>query len=131
MTALVLALAAVLYFLWQRYHRLRYRRQALRLLAELESDPQLPSAALLASLSVLMRRAILCTFERERCAALSGEAWLHFLDQGFADAPFATGVGRCLAQGPYQPDSDFDRAALLTLCRRRLQKLPAMQRSRV
>ncbi len=128
--ALLVLLILGLCLLARRARRLRYRRQALRQLAELETDMQLPSAALLSALSALLRRAMLCAFDREECAALTGEAWLRFLDRDLRDAPFSSGSGRALGQGPYQPECDFDRAALLVLCRRRLKKLPAAPRHR-
>lgn len=126
---LLLLLAISLFLLIRRTRRSAYRRQALRQLAALETDQQLSPAELLTALSALLRRAVLCAFDRKSCAGLSGEAWLQFLDRGFRDAPFSTGPGRCLEQGPYQPECSFDRAALLTLCRQRLQKLPAAPRS--
>ena len=122
--ALLVLLVFGLFLLVRRIRRLGYRRQALRQLATLERDLKLPPAALLSALSSLLRRAVLCAFDREECAGLVGEDWLQFLDRGFRDAPFSSGSGRCLGQGPYQPVCDFDRAALLALCRRRLKKLP-------
>lgn len=128
--ALLLLLCLGLWLLLRRARRLRYRRQALQQLTELERNLQLSPSALLSALSALLRRAMLCTFDRQSCAGLSGEAWLLFLDQGFRDAPFSSGVGRCLGQGPYQQECNFDRVALLALCRRRLKKLPAAPRNR-
>ena len=130
LTALLALLIFGLYLLSCRTRRLRYRRQALQQLTALETDRQLPPAALLGALSSLLRRAMLSAFDRKECAALSGEAWLAYLDRGFPDAPFSRGIGRCLEQGPYQRDCDIDRAALLELCRRRLKKLPAAPRQR-
>ncbi|WP_432822643.1 DUF4381 domain-containing protein [Trichloromonas sp.] len=130
LTLLLALLILGFYLLARRARRLRYRRQALRQLAELEADRQLSPAALLSALSALLRRAMLCAFDREECAGLTGEAWLRFLDRDLRDAPFSTGHGRVLGQGPYQPECDFDRVALLALCRRRLKKLPAAPRQR-
>ena len=130
LTALLALLVFGLYLLMCRARRLGYRRQALQQLTRLETDLQLPPTALLAALSTLLRRAMLCAFDRRESAALSGEAWLTYLDRGFQDAPFSRGIGRCLDQGPYQRACDFDRDALLALCRRRLKKLPAAPRQR-
>ena len=125
LAALFLVLALAVFLLWHRSRRLRYRRQSLRQLKELETDLQISPTALLAALSTLLRRAMLNAFGHQACAGLSGEDWLQFLDRGFADAPFSAGVGRVLDQGPYQPASSFDRTVLLALCRRRLKTLPA------
>ncbi len=130
LTALLALLIFGLYLLSCRARRLGYRRQALQQLTALETDQQLPATALLGALSSLLRRAMLSAFDRKQCAALSGEAWLTYLDRGFPDAPFSRGIGRCLEQGPYQRDCNFDRAALLALCRRRLKNLPAAPRQR-
>ncbi len=127
---LLALLCLVLWLLGRRARRLRHRRQALRQLARLRADEQMPDRELLSALSALMRRAVLCSFDREECAGLTGEAWLRFLDEGFNDAPFSAGPGRPLAEGPYRPECAFDRGALLALCRRRLKTLPASPRKR-
>lgn len=130
LTALCVVLGIAVFLFIRPARRLRYRRQALRQLAELEKDGHLAPDALLAALSALLRRAVLCAFDREVCAGLTGEAWLRFLDQGLGGAPFSSGAGRVLEQGPYRRGCDFDRAALLALCRRRLKKLPPAPRRR-
>lgn len=121
----VLALACL--FLWRRARRLGYRRQALRLLTGLERTDT-TGHALLAELSILLKRAALCAFPEENCAGLSDEAWLRFLDRSLPDRPFSTGAGSCLATGPYQRSAEIDRAALLSLCRRWLRRLPPAPR---
>jgi cbb3-type cytochrome oxidase subunit 3 len=128
LVALVIVLLLLLFFLWQRARRLRYRRAALRQLHALEENDALPPSALVAELSALLRRAALCAFPDESCAGLSGEEWLRFLDRSRQEQPFSTGVGRCLATGPYQREVEIERAELLRLCRCWLQKLPPMPR---
>lgn len=130
LVAVLLLVALGLVLLSRRSRRLRFRREALQKLAVLEKDLQLPPAKLLAELSTLLRRAMLCSFERKECAGLTGDNWLNFLDRGFKDSPFSSELGRCLAKGPYQPGCDYDRDALLALCRRRLKKLPAAPKQR-
>lgn len=130
LAALCVVLGIAVFLFIRPARRLRYRRQALRQLAELEKDGQLTPEALLAALSALLRRAALCAFDREACAGLTGEARLKFLDQGLKDEPFSRGPGYALGLGPYQPVCDYDRAALLALCRRRLKKLPPVPRRR-
>lgn len=130
LAGLVVLLVFLSLLLWQRQRRLRYRRQALRQLTRLEQTYELASHALLAELSMLLKRAALSAFPVEQCAGLCDEAWLHFLDRSLPDQPFSTGVGRCLASGPYQYRVEFDRAALLGLCRRWLRRLPPAPRRR-
>ncbi len=123
---LVLVLAWVL---GKRRKRLRYRRAALRQLAKLERQ-KLADRDLLVRVSSLLRRAALAAFPQSGCAGLQGENWLLFLDahdQG-ADA-FSHGPGRCLAAGPYQPAPQYDRAALLGVCRSWLKQLPPQPRA--
>ncbi|SEA23232.1 protein of unknown function [Desulfuromusa kysingii] len=125
---LLLLILLLLWFLWQRAQRLRYRRQVLQQLdqlAKMDSDH-----TLIAELSVLLRRSALHAFPDENCAALNGEEWLQFLDRHAAEPSFTTGIGRCLAAGPYQPTSEVDRDALLALCRCWLKRLPPTLRSR-
>lgn len=119
----------LLWLLWRRIQRLRYRRQALHTLAELEKTV-VPMTSLITELSMLLRRSALCAFPGENCASLSGEAWLEFLDRPLTEKPFTAGVGRCLADGPYQPTVEVDREALLALCRHWLKHLPPTPRSR-
>jgi Domain of unknown function (DUF4381) len=129
LVGLLLILALLLLLGWQRSLRLRYRRQALRRLTDLEQD-SLPVHSLLAELSQLLRRAALCAFPEDNGAGLNGEEWLRFLELRLKQSPFTTGVGRCLASGPYQPAVEIDRDALLSLCRRWLRRLPPAPRRR-
>ncbi len=121
-------LILLLLLLWQRGRRLRYRRQALRQLVCLAQTGEITSHVLLAELSTLLKRAALCAFPEEHCAGLSGEAWLRFLDRSLPNKLFTTGVGRCLANGPYQQTVEIDQEALLSLCRRWLRRLPPAPR---
>lgn len=130
LTALLGAAMLLLLLVWRRFRRLRYRREALRRLAELKIANELPANALLAELSRLLRRAALCADPQGQCASLSGEDWLRFLDRPLKENPFSQGPGRCLAVGPYQRTVEFDREALLTLCSRYLRTLPPAPRLR-
>lgn len=128
LTGLAIGLVLLLWILWKRARRLRYRRDALYQLTRLEQASSLPDNTLVAELSALLRRAALCAFPGESCAGISGEAWLHFLDRPLKDEPFSSGVGRPLATGPYQRSVEVERTELLLLCRRWLQRLPPMPR---
>jgi len=138
------ALAAVL-AAWGAVRRVRrwrcdaYRRSALRDLALIRArlaDPARRAPAL-ADLAELVRRSALQGAPRERVAALSGEAWLAFLDAGVGGDAFRAGAGRLLAVAPYRPPAaiaQLDAAELQTLCalvarwlrsHRRLRAAPA------
>lgn len=72
---------------WQRYHRNRYRREALAQLVRVAAALDTPPA--IAELSALLKRTALVAFPREAVATLHGEAWRAFLctrgAPGFAD----------------------------------------------
>jgi len=123
LTVLCCALTA-LFFAVRRHNRLRYRREALQQLKELEKNRQMPSQTLLAELSALLRRVSRCTEAENASARLIGQDWLRFLDQNLPDAPFSRGPGRILEHGPYRPASEFDRDALIHLCRQRINTWP-------
>ena len=99
-----------------RQRRDRWRRAALR---ELRCLRILEPAVVVRELSVLLRRVALQRYPRAEVAALSGEAWLAFLDGAMGkDAPFKNGAGRILSVGPYAPDIAVETDALLSLCER-------------
>lgn len=90
--------------------RNRYRREALRELAALESgagDGATRTAALRA-LPGLLRRTALAAWPREAVAPLSGDAWLAFLDRAYGGDGFGKGPGRLVALAAYEPDADLD-----------------------
>ncbi|PLX79874.1 MAG: DUF4381 domain-containing protein [Desulfuromonas sp.] len=123
---LLLVLAAV--FVSRRRKQGRYRRAALSRLDLLKTSYRSDGDGrkLLRELSQLLRQAAVCHFPREDCAGLVGDDWLAFLDQGFKDAPFSSGVGRVLASAPYAPvPADFEAEQLTELCRRWMQQLPS------
>ncbi len=125
----VILLVVVMLWLLIRYQRrLRYRRAALQELRVLEQSDS-SASALLASLSALLRRAALLAFPRSGCAGMQGDDWLLFLDSQLkGEDAFSRGPGKCLGAGPYQRQPEFDRSALLNLCRRWLKQLPAQPR---
>lgn len=61
-------------WLGYRYYQGRFKRKALRLISQLESQPDLPA------LDSLLRRIALTYYPRNQVAGLSGEAWLAWLD---------------------------------------------------
>ncbi len=115
----LVALAALAVVAWQwfgRWWRNRYRRQALAELARLEARPDG-----VAGLPELVKRAALSGYPREEVAALSGPAWLAWLDRtGHTDA-FTRGPGRALADAAYAPTPPADCAGLFAAVRGWLQ----------
>jgi hypothetical protein len=96
----------------------RRRRRILLALASIErrlASDGTPDA--LAQMSGLLRRLALMRFPRRQVAALTGIAWLRFLDESGGNGRFAEGPGRVLAAGPYQrslpPDLDVNGLAAL------------------
>lgn len=104
--ALVFALIG--WVAWRVYRHWRanaYRRVALRSLASIRvplSDSARRGAAL-TELAALLRRAALHVAPRERVAALSGDAWLAFLDEGVGGHAFRGDAGRLILSAPFQP----------------------------
>jgi hypothetical protein len=119
--AVLLALLAWLTVAALRRYRIRRQRQrVLAALASLEqklASERTPDA--LAQISVLLRRLALMRFPRQEVAALTGRAWLRFLDASGGNGRFADGPGRVLATGPYQRSlpSDLDAAVFVALVR--------------
>jgi Ca-activated chloride channel family protein len=114
---LVAAAAAIWHFARQRRLN-RYRREALAELSQLarpDGRADLPSR-----LSVLVRRTALAAFPRGEVVPLTGSAWLSFLDRSYGGQEFSQGVGRLLANGPYQEiaPGDAELNSLTELVRR-------------
>ena len=116
---------------WRHRHQCRYyRRVALSQLAKLETRYcQTPhEIALIAELSRLIRHMAVLHYPTQNCAGLQGEDWLKFLDHPFADAPFSSGIGQVLAQGPYQRQEQLEHPdQLVSLCRRWIKQLPPVK----
>ena len=123
---LVIALLFGGRMLWRSYRQGVYRRAALHQLSALERDYQEHgnAVALAASVSGLLRRAMLAYARRSDIAGLTGQAWLEWLDRDLGIPQFSGAAGRCLLELPYRnpeaevPDSDIQ--ALLEAARARL-----------
>ena len=119
-----LAAAIVAWALWRAYRGWRanaYRRIALRRLASIRAQIAAPAGrpSAVPALAELLRRAALHVAPRERVAALSGDAWLAFLDAGIGGTAFRGGTGRLLLTLPYQSPAAIariPRADLDALC---------------
>jgi len=102
----VVVLVAGLWLL-RRRRLARFRRRVLQDLEQL-SDQQgrTGRATLSARVSELLKRVALARYSRSEVAALSGRAWLAFLDRTGGGGKFEHGPGQVLASGPYAPDCD-------------------------
>lgn len=119
LAAVILMLVPGLVWWYRRRWWLRRAAVAeLRQLARTANDDR----RLAAGVNQLLRRVALACFPRRQVAALSGEAWLGFLDAHADTAEFTTGPGRVLLTAPYQPDAQVDRDALLALTQRWIQR---------
>ena len=76
------------------------------------------------SLSILLRRVSITCYPNQDVAGMTGEDWLHWLDQEQVNnkankTSFVSDTGRQLLSTPYLPDDaviDFDAQALIQLC---------------
>jgi hypothetical protein len=105
---------------WRRLRLHRQRRRLMEVLARLEgglASERSPEA--LAHISVLLRQLALMRFPRDTVAALSGKAWLRFLDESGGQGRFTDGPGRVLGSAPYQRalPADLDIVGLVALVR--------------
>jgi hypothetical protein len=136
--AIVLLLLIGLAWWFRRYRKNSWRRHALKTLARLrtlhdsrQAEPQTSVRAL----SILLRQVAVSRFPRNEVAALSGEAWLTFLDHTFdaagptfMSAQRMSDAGRLLAVAPYVQHADIDAEtlhALFALSERWFKTLPA------
>ena len=108
----VLLLLLLLFFIWrqiQRYRANAYRRAALAELQQSENNP--------AQIAEIIRRTALVAYPRETVAALTGDAWLQFLNQHYPGNAFDDEVGRTLLQGPYRKGGSEHSGALARAAR--------------
>jgi len=118
----LLIVAAI--FLFKRLRRQTALKTAGKLLAALRKDQNRDSLQALIALSALLRRVAISTAPRTDVAALSGEAWLAYLDTAFPDKPFSQGPGRFLADVQYRQAApeELDLDALFALCEQWLKR---------
>ncbi len=123
LAALTLTALGMIYLIYRRRRRARWRRAALAELGQLRGAT---GQQYLGEVSVLLRRVAVTRFPRHDVAALTGDDWLAFLDRTLGDGtPFQSGSGRVLASGPYTHKAQVDAAALHALCERWIKRLPA------
>jgi hypothetical protein len=96
----------------ERFQRNRYRRVAIRELERILHDPApLP----LTEIAELTKRVALAAYPRDQVAALTGDAWLLFLDATGETRAFTEGVGQVLKDAAYRRDSSSGIADLKPL----------------
>jgi len=102
---LLLGLCAVAAFWgWRRYRRARFRRHVMTEIDRITNAyTDEKKSEFLAELGILLRRIALRRYPPEEVAALTGGAWLRFLDATGGGGAFSNGVGKLLEDGPYIP----------------------------
>ncbi len=101
-----LTVLCALVWAWQRWRHNEYRREAARALDVVRSSPALPAERLAAAASIL-RRTALTAFPRGEIAALTGAAWIAFLNRtaaGHFDDRAEPLLRSCLYGRDVQPD---------------------------
>ncbi len=123
LAGLAVLMCLLLFRLWWR--RTALRREALREMDRLERAYQADSdgAALLAGLSILLKRVALAREPRDQIAGLTGESWLVFLDRRLGETAFSEGPGRVFKDGPYAPSCSIDGPEVLRLARRWIRRV--------
>ena len=114
---------AGLLFWWWLWRARRWRRDALRELQalELEFHTSGDVVTCVAQVSALVRRVALSV--RTPVAALTGEAWLKYLDELGSTQEFSTGIGRVLITAPYARADSVDVPQLIKLVQRWLKRV--------
>ena len=104
-TLLVLAITWGVVRAIRRYHRNRYRREALAELERLEqqADDDTSRVAALREVPALVKRTALSVWPRAEVAKLAGEAWLRFLDSTGCGTDFTSSAGRVFLDADYGP----------------------------
>jgi hypothetical protein len=108
---LVVFLLAMGVWIWRRSSRERGPSHAGLRKEVLQQWQQLRAAQLdgqtdtrgLSELSEFLRRVALAVRPQAEVAALTGEAWLQYLDRFIGSNEFARGCGRLLIDAPYRP----------------------------
>lgn len=121
LAVLLLAILFIGYRLIRRRGRNGWRRQALQQLMQLRGSDD---STLVTQLSALLRRVAISRFPQAEVAAITGEAWLVFLDRTLGEGtPFQAGAGRALLSAPYVAAPEVDGPALLALAERWIKRV--------
>lgn len=127
----ILLIAAAMFIAWRRRtrHHRRIINAAIQTLQTIEQQyhRDKDTRQLAENLSSLLRRIAISRYPRHDIAALTGEAWLLWLDRHLAHPGFSQGAGRILITAPYQSNPQVDADALFDLCRNWISALPYKQ----
>ncbi len=112
----MIIIAMTIYLSYRYYTRMAPKYAALKELKLLKTNRNTTDQPV-ALLNQLLKRYALACWPAETVAALSGQAWLDFLDAHGGNGQFSHGPGRILQFTPYQKQqADLDQ--LITLARR-------------
>lgn len=100
---LLVLFGITIFYFWLRYKRLAPKREALALLhvIDINYSQHQNAVAYVTEISKLLRRVAMQAFSRKKCAGLSGERWLAFLQQHSKSGLFKDDNARCLVEVPY------------------------------
>jgi cbb3-type cytochrome oxidase subunit 3 len=115
---LIPLLIALMYWLYKRITQKTAVKVAKKLLLQIKQDQQCENSQKLKELSALIRRVAISTTTRDKCAGLTGQQWLEFLDRSVKGSSFAEGVGRLLTDAPYRNSQPTEQeiSQLANLC---------------
>ena len=115
---LVPLLIALVVWLFKRITRKTAIKAAKKILLQIKQDQQRDNSQKLKDLSALIRRVAISTTTRQKCAGLTGQQWLEYLDQSMKNSHFTQGIGQLLANAPYQKSAptEQDINQLARLC---------------
>jgi hypothetical protein len=93
-------------------------KTAKKQLIAIKKDTSTQDSQKLQQLSELLRRVAISIAPRSEAASLTGQAWLHYLDQTVKGTPFTEGVGQYLADAHYRKsfDTTVNIPQVITLC---------------
>jgi hypothetical protein len=123
---LTVVLTVLGYAIWRWYKKGALRREAVNKLVGLEKKYKKTGnhAELAQDLSILLRRIVISSQNKDIAAGLTGEKWLQFLDNHNpikdpnSNNSFQHGAGKILITAPYKPHVDKEEVeGLLDLCR--------------
>ena len=115
---LVLVLLVLLVVLFKKHRKKKQHLQrGLAPFDQLANNESLSSQDWLNELSILLRRIAINVHGRNDAAGLVGGDWLSYLDRSGSTNEFSQGVGKVLAEQPYQTDVDYDRESITKLAR--------------
>jgi hypothetical protein len=118
---ILLLIALALFFAIRDRPRRLLRQTAFRELQALAAAyaAHKKPAALVADISILLRRLALARLPRQAIAGIHGEEWLKELDRlGNTGSGFSRGIGRVLLEGPYGGQPPADPEMLIGLVKR-------------